>query len=327
MTLAVAAPAAAQEEGTSWSRPVKVIADQRLAVGDARFPLYVSRDWSAPLPGITRAVLVLHGVLRNADVYYRSALAVQAAAGDAGRQTIMIAPQFLATVDIDAFNLPVDTLRWSLTGWEAGEPAVGPAPISSFAALDAVLARLADRRLFFDLRHVVVAGHSGGAQVVQRYAIAGHGEAPLTATGIDVRYVVANPSSYAYFSAERPLPDVAKACPGFNKWRYGLEDRPTSLAVETPAALEQTYVSRRVIYLLGTLDTDPQHRALDKSCMAESQGATRYQRGHAYAAAMQARDGGTPNHQLRDVEGVGHDGAKMLGSACGLAALFDLPGC
>jgi hypothetical protein len=28
-----------------------------------------------------------------------------------------------------------------------------------------------------------------------------------------------------------------------------------------------------------------------------------------------------------DVEGVGHDGDKMLTSPCGLKALFDLPGC
>jgi hypothetical protein len=46
-----------------------------------------------------RAVVVLHGRLRNADVYYRSAMAAQAAAGDAGKATIMVVPQFLAEVD------------------------------------------------------------------------------------------------------------------------------------------------------------------------------------------------------------------------------------
>jgi hypothetical protein len=42
---------------------------------------------------------------------------------------------------------------------------------------------------------------------------------------------------------------------------------------------------------------------------------------------MAARDYGTPNHRVWDVEGVGHDGDKMLTSPCGLKALFDLPGC
>jgi hypothetical protein len=82
-----------------------------------------------------------------------------------------------------------------------------------------------------------------------------------------------------------------------------------------------------VIYLLGTKDTNPNHSALDKSCMAETQGPYRYARGHSYAATMAARDKGTPNHHLFDVDGVGHDGDKMLTSACGLKALFDLPGC
>jgi pimeloyl-ACP methyl ester carboxylesterase len=239
----------------------------------------------------------------------------------------MIVPQFLAGIDVDAYHLPADTLRWSLEGWEGGEPAVGPTPASSFDALDAILARLADRRLFPDLKQVVVAGHSGGGQVVQRYAIAGQGEAALTKQNIGVHYVVANPSSYAYFSAERPEPSIAASCPGYNNWKYGMEARPPYLAAPTPAALELRYVARQVIYLLGTLDTNPNHPALDKSCMAEAEGPYRYARGHAYASAMQARDGGTPNHRLWDVPGVGHDGDRMLTSPCGLQALFDLPGC
>ncbi len=34
-----------------------------------------------------------------------------------------------------------------------------------------------------------------------------------------------------------------------------------------------------------------------------------------------------PNHTVWDVAGVGHDGDEMLTSKCGLAALFDSPGC
>jgi pimeloyl-ACP methyl ester carboxylesterase len=320
--------ARAEDEDAAYRRPVKAVADTRIEVGtQGNLPLYLSIDWSMPLPSITRAVLVLHGRLRNADVYYRSAKTAQTAAGEAGDATIMIVPQFLADIDVDAHHLPADTLRWSLEGWEGGDSATGPTPASSFDALDAILARLADRRLFPNLKQVVVAGHSGGGQVVQRYAIAGSGEAALTHEGIGIRYVVANPSSYAYFSAERPEPSIAASCPGFNDWKYGMESRPAYLAAPTPGALEQGYIGRQVIYLLGTLDTNPNHPALDKSCMAEAQGQYRYARGHAYAATMQARDAGTPNHRLWDVPGVGHEGDKMLTSPCGLAALFDLRGC
>jgi pimeloyl-ACP methyl ester carboxylesterase len=316
------------DEDAPHHRPVKEVASLRISVGNrGTLPLYVSADWANPLPEITRAVLVLHGRLRNADVYFKSARTAQAAAGDAGKTTLMIVPQFLAGVDIDAYHLPADTLRWTLEGWEGGDPALAPAPVSSFEALDAILARLADRKLFPNLRQVVVAGHSGGGQVVQRYAIAGRGEPALAQQGIGVRYVVANPSSYAYFNNERPEPSIAASCPGYNDWKYGMEVRPAYLADRPAAALEQAYVARRVIYLLGTLDTNPNHPALDKSCMAEAEGPYRYARGHAYAATMAARDAGTPNHSVWDVRGVGHDGDKMLTSSCGLEALFDLRSC
>jgi pimeloyl-ACP methyl ester carboxylesterase len=318
----------AADEDAPNRHPVKAVADARLSVGgQGILPLYLSSDWALPLPAITRAVIVLHGRLRNADVYYKSALTAQAAAGDEGRAAIMIVPQFLAQVDIDAYKLPDETLRWTLEGWEGGDAALAPNPVSSFDALDTILAKLGDRRIFPNLKRVVVAGHSGGGQVAQRYAIAGKGEATLSRQHIDVRYVVSNPSSYAYFSAARPEPSIAASCAGYNDWKYGMDKRPPYLAEAAPAALEQRYVERDVIYLLGALDTDPAHAALDKSCMAKAQGAFRHARGHNYAAAMARRDHGTPNHRLWDVAGVGHDGDRMLTSKCGLAALFDLPGC
>jgi pimeloyl-ACP methyl ester carboxylesterase len=322
------ASAFAADEDAPNQRPVKVVADKRIAVGQqGELPLYVSADWSKPLPEITRAVLVLHGRLRNADTYFKSALTAQAAAGDTGKAALMIVPQFLSRIDVDAFHLAPDTLHWSLEGWEGGDAAEGPKPASSFDALDAILAKLADHALFPNLKQVVVSGHSGGAQVVQRYAITGKAEAALKSAGIAVRYVVANPSSYAYFNDKRPDQAIAASCPGYNDWKYGMDQRPPYLATPSIAELEKTYVSRRVIYLLGTKDTNPNHPALDKSCMGEAEGPYRYARGHSYFDLMKARDNGTPNHTLWDVQGVGHDGDKMLTSACGLKALFDLPGC
>jgi pimeloyl-ACP methyl ester carboxylesterase len=328
MLALICSRALAADEDAPDRRPVRAIADARLSVGGrGMLPLYLSSDWSMPLPAIARAVIVLHGRLRNADEYYLSAHAAQVAAGDDGKSALMIVPQFLAEIDIDAHKLSADTLRWSLEGWQGGDTALAPNPVSSFEALDAILAKLSDRRIFPNLKQVVVAGHSGGGQVAQRYAIAGKGETALSRQHIAVRYVVANPSSYAYFSAERPLPAIAVSCAGYDNWKYGMGDRPPYLADATPAALEQRYVEREVIYLLGTLDTNPRHSALDKSCMAEAQGPTRYARGHAYVDAMAKRDHGTPNHRIFDVAGVGHDGDKMLSSKCGLAALFDSPGC
>ncbi|MCP3379479.1 alpha/beta hydrolase [Bradyrhizobium sp. CCGUVB4N] len=318
----------AADEDAPNRKPVKVVADARLSVGgQGMLPLYLSSDWSMPLPAISRAIIVLHGRLRNADDYYMSAHTAQLAAGGDGQSALMIVPQFLAEIDIEAHKLSADTLRWSLEGWEGGDAALAPNPVSSFEALDAILAKLSDRRIFPNLKQVVVAGHSGGGQVAQRYAIAGKGEVALSRQHIDVRYVVANPSSYAYFNSERPEPKIAASCPGYNNWKYGMDARPPYLADAMPVALEQRYVEREVIYLLGTLDTNPEHPALDKSCMAKAQGPYRYARGHNYVGVMAKRDHGTPNHRVWDVAGVGHDGDKMLTSKCGLAALFDIPGC
>ncbi len=304
------------------AKPVKVVAPDRLAVGDAVLPLYLSQDWSHPLPAVTRAVLVLHGHLRNARSYYRDALSALAAAGPGGRGSLMIAPQFLANVDVAANGLPPETLHWRSDEWEGGDPAAGPSSASSFDALDAILARLADRRLFPALRTVVVAGHSGGAQVVQRYAIAGKAAAALQAAGVGVRYVVANPSSYAYFDANRPLPPAASSCPRYNDWKYGMDHRPPYLVDPAPQQLESDYILRDVTYLVGDLDRNPEEPALDRSCMAEAQGANRYDRAMNYVRMLRARDGDRVRHRLVEVPGVGHDGAAMFNSPAGLAALF-----
>jgi pimeloyl-ACP methyl ester carboxylesterase len=316
------------EEKGERHQPVKEVANSTITIGSlGTLRLYVSRDWSTPSPGITRAIVMVHGVGRDAYGYFRGAEMARATAGQTGQASIVIAPHFLDEVDVKAFDLPPDTLRWSGGKWEDGEPAKGPSSASSFEVLDAIVERLADRQFFPDLRLVVIAGHSGGGQLLHRYAIFGRAEATLRRQGINVRYVVANPSSYAYFDAQRPEPSIVASCPGYDKWKYGMDARPPYVAGGTPREAEHRYVSRQVIYLIGTLDTDPNHPELDKTCMAEAEGPTRYARGHTYFQTMAARDNGTPNHRLWDVPGVGHDGPKMFNSPCGLAALFDLEGC
>lgn len=334
--LAAAVAAVAADETAPNQRPVKAVADQRLevrgATGKGELPLYASLPLGdgAVQPDIERAVLVFHGRLRDADVYWRSAQKALAAAPAQAPHTLLVVPQFLAERDVAAHGLAPDTLRWTLEGWEGGEPALAPARLSSFEAIDAVLALLADRHRFPHLSQVVVAGHSGGGQVVQRYAVVGQGEAALAAVGVPVRYVVANPSSYLYFSADRPQadggfkPPQPQACPAYDQWKYGWNDAPAYATRLSPQAYEARYVTRDVTYLLGGLDVDPAHPALDRSCSGEAQGPYRLARGRSYVAYLQQRH---PDLKpaVHEVPGVGHDGDRMLGSACGLAALFDDP--
>ncbi|OWT54267.1 hypothetical protein [Candidimonas nitroreducens] len=314
---------------------VKHVADQRLLVatpqGRGMLAIYADRSLAAPAPGVKRVLLVVHGTLRNADTYFSDGRKAQQAAGTAGAGTLVAAPQFLTRTDVQAFGLAADTLIWTRNGWKDGAPAVAPAPISSFAALDALLEHFADRKLYPALVEVVLAGHSAGAQVVQRYAVAGRGEAALRRAGIHVRYVVANPSSYLYFSDARPSADGsfrpadAAACPKAVKWKYGLEDAPPYVQREGSAGLEARYARRDVVYLLGMADTNPYTHFIDRSCAGMAQGPYRLARGLAYFSYMQQRHPSGLEQTLVEVPGVGHNGQGMFTSACGLAVLFGTP--
>lgn len=330
-------PLITDDERAPNERPVAVVASRHLSVethaGSGTVPVFANGDWLAPTRDVRRAVILIHGRLRNADAYFDLAEHACALAGGDAADTLLIVPQFLAGADVSAHALPSSTLHWEWTSWMGGENAEGPAPISSFDVLDAILQTLASREQFASLSEVVIAGHSGGGQVVQRYAAVAHGEAPLVARGIALRYVVANPSSYVYFDARRPTASGefkafdAMVCPSFNRWKYGIEDLPAYASsrghADSADALESRYARREVTVLLGGADCDPQHPALDRSCAAQTQGSHRLGRGLAYARYMAARHAeGLATHRTFVIDDVGHDAKGIFSSPQGLAALF-----
>jgi hypothetical protein len=301
---------------------VKSISPERLMINGAEATLSLSLNWKQPRPQIERAVIVLHGRLRNAPTYLRS---IERAANQSKQRskTLLIAPQFLDDKDIVAHHMADNILRWHGNQWMEGENATGPKPVSSFLVIDHILRRLSDSKLFPNLKEIVIAGHSGGAQVVQRYVMLGGKEdVLLKKEGIKLRYVIANPSSYAYFDTERPLPVSKATCPGFNEWKYGLNGMPPYAGKVKTADIEDDYVKRDVTYLLGQHDTDPKHPALDKTCGAEAQGAQRLERGEYYVKYLQKRHPQGLNQRLIVVPNVGHSGDGMFTSPQGQAVLF-----
>jgi pimeloyl-ACP methyl ester carboxylesterase len=329
--LALAASAALAQ--SPQPPPVAVVVDGRLPISGATLPVFASQDWSRPLPNIHRAIVVVHGIERNAADYARNMLAL-----GPPPDALVIAPQFLAPEDIAAHQLPDATLRWNYDLWAGGDPAMGPVALSAFDGLDAILAKLADRAIFPGLSQVVLAGFSAGGQVVQRYAIVGRGEAALRQSGIRLRFIVGSPSSFVYFGNERPLPDGtlaafagAAACPSYNRWKYGFAgDMPPYVAAAASmgvSALETRYATRDVVYLVGGADTNPDHKYLDKSCAGEAEGPTRLARSKFFFAAMKSRASAILAHHMWVIDGVPHNEAKVLGSPCGRAALFDASGC
>jgi hypothetical protein len=295
------------------------------AAGEGTLPVQVSADWMHRLPEVARALVVVPDAPRDADLTQRIAQAALFAAGEAGRGTMIVVPRFLGGPDAAAHAVSGDVLRWSGTGWIDGEAAIGPAALSSFDALDAVLARFADPTIFPNVHRLVLAGHGAGAQLVQRYAVVGRGMAALAGAGVAVRYVVANPSSYLWLGDDRPVPTSRTACATADRWPYGLAGAPAY--VEPTEDLEERYIARDVVYLLGEDDTDPNHPLLDRTCAAQTQGPTRYVRGMNYLFTLEQRHPNLVRHRILSIWGVGHDAGSMFVSACGLAALFDRPGC
>lgn len=314
LTLLVSCSTLAAEHG------VKVVSPDRFHLDAGDLSLGVSQDWRQPLPNVTRALILVHGRLRNAQTYLQSGIDAAEHAG-VSANTLVIAPQFLNASDIKRNHLDGQVLRWNGNDWMAGEPSIGPGQVSSYGALDQIIKHLGNRTLFPALKEIVVAGHSGGGQVVQRFALTGHDHPTLKNEGIRLRYVVANPSSYAYFSRQRPVQFDTASCPGFNDWKYGLQHLPAYAKGQSVEQLEQAYVSRDITYLLGQQDTDPNHPALDKSCEAETQGAYRLMRGHNYFDYLKHRHPQL-SQTLVEVPGVGHNGDEIFTSPEGQKVLF-----
>jgi pimeloyl-ACP methyl ester carboxylesterase len=301
----------------------------------ARMPILASVPLDQGQANITRAIIVIHGALRNVEASFTAMQHAADRAGEAGHRALIVAPQFLSEVDGAPYDLPLDVPVWSVNGWKDGSLSEirrddsTDHRVSSFAVLDALLLRLIDRGRWPALDLVVLVGHSAGAQFVQRYAATGRAPVALSQHGIQTRFLVANPSSYLYFDERRPTehgfaPFTPTRCPTFDDYKYGLTAPIPYMALQTTPALMRHYGRQQVIYLLGTLDADPMHPFLDHSCAAEAQGPTRLARGEAYYRYLPVVLGPdvVHRHHLVHVEGVGHDHQGMFESPCGVAWLF-----
>ena len=285
--------------------------------GPARSKVYASYALDVPNPAITRALVMVHGAGRNADHYFETSTAAGFLAG-ALENTIIIAPRFAAGND----SVAPDEMKWPERGdtWRSGGMSPTSPTISSFDLVDGILRKLANRKTFPNLTNVVIAGHSAGGQFVTRYEMTNkvHG----TLGSVAVSYVVANPSSYAWPAAVRPLPqgdanpvgadkealgpngekvhtdftfgpfDSTKA-PNFNKWPAGLENRSGYSAGMSDDQLKKQLAERPTTFLLGQVDVLPLG-GFDSSPNAMAQGPTRRARGEAFAKYVTEVMGGKP---------------------------------
>jgi pimeloyl-ACP methyl ester carboxylesterase len=310
---------------------VERVAPNRLPLqaGGLMLPYCSNRSLDLRDDSVKRAVVVVHGNGRNALGYYRSMLD---AAGNAGKahETLVVAPHFVVEEDVAHHGLSNDVPFWTDNGWKQGDDSLTTAShpraarISAFAAMDLLLAKLADRNVFPNLQRFVLAGHSAGGQSVNRYAAATHERMPTT-------YVVANPSSYLYMDRLRRIVGTLDRfmfqeglCLGYNHYKYGLEGLNGYMQAIGEHTLRIRYGQRRVVYLLGEQDNDPQDDDLDTSCVAQAQGSHRLERGTIYYNYLQHVYGPQVYtlHTKVTVPGVGHSAGAMFTSPEGVKELF-----
>lgn len=359
------------------------------------FPFYT--NFNCPSEAVERAVIVVHGMNRNADDYFQdirlivpmlqpktsgvdwpdvsiastehqanqtqksgtsfaaSGIPVQSVLNSStslapvvfekfamnSGTTVIVAPKFLICSSgenpCDAEVSPDDPhyYYWSTNdGWKSGMASAaalansgyGPRK-SSFEFMDELLFYLKGR--YPNLRYVTVAGHSAGGQFVQRYAATTRSLMSLAYYGIEVHFVVANPSSYVYLDPMRWVDgawQVPKS-PGCNydHYRYGLGGGLSSLfyqyILDTGVDyIRAMYPMNKVVYLLGENDTSTGGN-LDGSCEANWQGANRLERGETYYNYINDHYPGH-NHEIGIVPGVGHHHGNMFTSPLGRAKIL-----
>jgi hypothetical protein len=288
-----------------------------------RFPYYGNADISQGDKNVQKAIIVVHGTGRNAESYWNS---INLAAGEANQKekTLIIAPSFKVKGD----SMASKTLYWdSNNGWKQGDKSSSSLGTrrSSFEIIDAMINELNDKSKYPNLTQIIVTGHSAGGQFVNRYAA---GNQVNKKGKLPIKYVIANPSSYLYFTKDRwfgsslRIPDFVskKICPNYNDYKYGLDNRNTYMSTLSGFGLRAQYASRNVVYLLGKED-DNFDSDLDKSCGAMLEGFNREERGNNYFKYINEMLPSNKHTKVM-VPGVGHSARSMYTSDEGVRVLF-----
>ena len=299
-----------------------------LGSDSARSLVYRSHSLTTKNEAITRAFVLIHGAGRDADNYFRTAVAAGFLAG-ALDNTIILSPRFAAKNGGCSDTLDTNEVNWPCGGnsWRAGGVAANNEQLTSFDLMDEILRKLAKKDVFPNLKVIVISGHSAGGQYVTRYQMANQIHDVL---GVPVTYIVSNPSSYAYLDTTRPNAagddfrafNDARNCTTFDQWPYGLQNRAGYAAKLSEEQLKKQLAARSVIYLLGELDTTPL-AGFDGSCPAMAQGSNRLLRGQAFAKFVNQKFGA--KHQVTTVPLCGHNARCIFTAEVALPLLFPKP--
>jgi pimeloyl-ACP methyl ester carboxylesterase len=305
---------------------------------------------------VTRALVFVHGINRDGDNHFRTALAA-AFLADGLNDTVIVAPRFASNSNVPGNQvgdchdaLAADEANWvcetqRADSWRFGGGQVGNEKLTSFDFMDEIVRRLARKQVFPNLRSIVVAGHSAGGQFVIRYEMSNQVHDSIS---IPISYVVSNASAYTYVDDMRPTPTAlpktvaaaapgfqptgpavppppfvsyadAKNCVGFDHWPYGLKDRIGYASRLTDDEIKKQFAARPTTYLLGEADILPLG-VFDTSCPAMAQGPTRLARGLAFS--RYANDLHGASHKAVVVPFCSHSARCMFTSDVALPLIF-----
>jgi hypothetical protein len=312
--LGVSAFAQCTKADASCTEKLPLGSDGRYSVVYRSFPLTkANRD-------IRRALIVVHGSGRNADNYFASAVA-GALIGGALNDTVVISPRIASNAG-DGCTDPLEAgeISWTCGGrqdWRRGGQGKDT-KLTTFDFMDEIIRVVTNKKIFPNLKAVVVTGHSAGGQFTNRYAASTKMDGKV---GVPIRYVASNPSSYLYLDELRLASGECKPdgncsgefqpftgtdkCADFNGWHYGLKNRAGYAAPIADEKLKKNLIARDVVYLLGELDTLP-IGGFDSSCPAMAQGPSRFARGLNYWNYMRSKY--SAQHKLVVVPYCGHNG-------------------
>ncbi|MFN7930793.1 MAG: hypothetical protein U0Y68_23285 [Blastocatellia bacterium] len=299
----------------------------KLGKGEMHSLVYRTYSLEAANPAITRVLVMVHGAGRDADNYFRTAVAAGFLAS-ALDNTLIIAPRFASNNGSGCNDkLDANEINWGCNGdsWRSGALATNAESVNSYDLVDEILRKVARKNLFPNLQSIVLSGHSAGGQYMARYVMANtaHDALPIPLT-----YVVSNPSSYAYLDATRPNGEEFRAygdgrnCTTYDRWPYGLQNRSGASTKLSDEQLKKNLTSRAVVYLLSELDTLPL-AGFDSSCPAMAQGPNRFARGQAYAKYVNQKFGA--QHKVTPVPLCGHNARCVFTSEAALPILFPKP--
>src|SRR5260370_6730087 len=165
---------------TGFAQQACVAADssckESFAVGQFSCWYHRSSPMQTPNANITRAVIVMHGMNRNASDSFQAVVTALNSAGDPA--LLVIAPHFQGSApNSPACNdsLEPNELHWSCTGqdsinrWDDGGQALDPRGnlLYSLDVIGKLLDMLDNASFFPDLRKIPITSHSVGRVVIQ----------------------------------------------------------------------------------------------------------------------------------------------------------------